>query len=200
MTATARSLETILRVAPQLTDVQLERLAASREQIDTGELEAAVERARQVDPQGCDAVDELAEPFICASVDRYQQWADREADAEYPEAVEGVVAPLVMLTILLATSVAVVLAVRGAAPWFAPLVVLAVSVVLVFAALAPWVVQRMRVVDEKGHRLDRAWDAILAAAYAASVAHTLGQPGGLDRSDFDLLTGPWSAQILPVTA
>ena len=195
-TVPARNLEIILRVIPQLTDVQLECLAASRSRIDDTAFELALERVCGADPEACDALEELTEPLWCASVGRYQQWAEDQLDLQ--DASDSVLESVLVAALLLGTPAAAVLAVQGLVSPFAPLVVLVVSVLAIFVRATAAATRRARTIRARGRRLDLAWEAIEGVAHASGASHTLGVNGGPTRADFDLLSGPWSAQILRV--
>ena len=203
VTTSNPTLDTILRIVPQLTFAQLSRLAEARHPIDDDLYDRALERAEALGSGVSDEAGDLLQAAWVGSEDRFGAWQDERRSAPL-DIADGAfrtsLARVGALFLLIGTPLALVAALISAASWYAPLVVLAASVAVIAAALWPAIMAVEGQIDDRGLVLDEAWDAINGAIQATLVAHLVNAPGGLDRSDYDLLTGSWSSAILPLTA
>lgn len=201
-TAAQQVIDTVLRVAGQLTEDQMRRLAVERAAIDDRAFAAALFRAHAVAPAEVDAVDARLAVLVAAEEKRYAAWAgDKEARMaevvrEHPGAERAGLAGLWVS--LLGTLVVGVLSMAGLAPWDAPLWVMVAGLALLMGASAVLGHHLTRATTSRAWLLDEAWRSVEGALLATAAAHTVGRRCGLSAAEYELLTRAWSARILPL--
>lgn len=196
------TVQTVLRVAGQLTDNQLHRLGVARTVIDDFQFGAAWFRAHAVDTAAAESVDAQLASLTTAVQARYGAWARdhdarmREVAGAHPTAERW--GEVGLACAALGTPLLVLLAAVRVVPWGAPVVALAVGFLMLVASSAVLGHRLTRHTRARADLLNEAWRAVEGALLASASAHTIGQPGGLRAEEYELLTRPWSTQILPL--
>lgn len=200
--AAQQTLDTVLRVAAQLTEDQLRRLAVEGSAIDDHALAVARSRAHTVAPAEVQRANARLAELVAVEEKRYRAWAgDRQARMEevareHPAAEQCGVAGLWVA--LLGPMVAGALAFAGLAPWHAPVWVMLTGLAMLMGASAALGQHLTRVTTQRAWLLVESRRAVEGALLGTAAAHTVGRSGGLSAEEYELLTRAWSTQILPL--
>lgn len=197
-----QTIDTVLRVAPQLTEGQLRRLSVARAVIDDRAFAAALFRAHAVAPAAADDVDARLSALTSPMEDRYHAWAGdndarmAEVTREHPVAERwGFVG---MALMALGTPLLAVAAALRVVTWGAPAAALVFGFLILVGSSAVLGHHLTQHTASRAWTLVEAWRGVEGALLASAAAHTVGRPGGLRPEEYELLTRPWSSQILPL--
>lgn len=195
------AVDLVLRVASQLTEDQLVRLAGARASTDDARFSAALFRAHAVAPDAAGAADSRLDPLLHAGRARHTDWT--ESRARMSEVTAAHPGPWLwswfgLAVAMLGGPALGVAAALRAVPWAAPTTAVTVGLAVVVVCYTLLGRHLTRRIAARTVLLGQAWLAVEGALLAAAAAHTVGAGGGLRREEYDLLTAPWAQEILPL--